>query len=193
MMPAEKIYIPAEELLLSSFQLAAAIYASGFHPDFIIGIWRGGAPVGIVVQEYLEFMGISTDHIAIRTSSYTGIGRQDDWVRVHGLDYVVGNTGADTSLLIVDDVFDTGRSIRSVLDELRARTGPDMPGVVKTATPWYKPASNQTEMEPDYYIHTTDKWLVFPHELNGLTVDEIVKNKGPIAATITSMLNQDEG
>ena len=43
---------------------------------------------------------------------------------------------------------------------------------------------NRTGREPDYYIHETDHWLVFPHELHGLTRDEIIRNKlgiGPFA------------
>ncbi|MFT5115375.1 MAG: hypoxanthine phosphoribosyltransferase, partial [Parasphingorhabdus sp.] len=43
----EKIYITAQELLEDSFKLAASVLNSGFEPDFIIGIWRGGTPVGI--------------------------------------------------------------------------------------------------------------------------------------------------
>ena len=52
----EKVYISANDLLLDSFRLAEKIVASGFRPDFIIGVWRGGAPVGIAIQEYLEYV-----------------------------------------------------------------------------------------------------------------------------------------
>ena len=68
----DKHFISAESLLRDSFVLARQIFDSGFRPDFIVGVWRGGAPVGIAVQEFLEFQGIPSDHIAIRTSSYTG-------------------------------------------------------------------------------------------------------------------------
>ena len=64
-----KQFISANELLLDSFRLAELVYQRGFLPDFIVGVWRGGAPVGIAVQEYLEFMGVHSDHIAIRTAS----------------------------------------------------------------------------------------------------------------------------
>ena len=114
----EKLYIRSQDLLEDSFRLAAAIYASGFRPHFIVGIWRGGSPVGIAVQEYFEFRGVETDHIAIRTSSYTAIGEQSGTIRVHGLHYIIENVNAEDALLIVDDVFDSGRSIRAVLDEL---------------------------------------------------------------------------
>ena len=71
----DKIYISADELLSSSLKLGALIIKSGFRPDFIVGVWRGGTPVGIAVQELLDFCQIKTDHFAIRTSSYTGIAK----------------------------------------------------------------------------------------------------------------------
>ena len=50
----EKIYITADQLLEDSFKLAINIFESGFRPDFIVGVGRGGAPVGIAVQECLD-------------------------------------------------------------------------------------------------------------------------------------------
>ena len=173
----EKLYIRSQELLEDSFRLAAAIYASGFRPHFIMGIWRGGSPVGIAVQEYFEFRGVETDHIAIRTSSYTAIGEQSSTIRVHGLHYIIENVNEEDSLLIVDDVFDSGRSIKAVLDELAEKTRRNMPSDLKIACPWYKPDNSKVDIVPDYYIHETDKWLVFPHELAGLTIDEIKAGK----------------
>lgn len=180
----DKIYISGDELLLDSFRLAEQIYRSGFRPDILIGVWRGGTPVAIAVQEYFEYMQQPSDHIAIRTTSYTGIGQQNEQIQVHGLEYLVRNARPEDKLLIIDDVFDSGRSIQAVLRALMDRTGESMPRVIKTAMPWYKPKNNRTDLLPDYYIHTTDKWLVFPHELAGLTAEEIRKHKGSIADTL---------
>ncbi len=177
----DKEFISAQELLEDSFRLASNIFNSGFKPHFIIGIWRGGTPVGIAVQEYLEYKNIKTDHIAIRTSSYHGIDQQAKEIRVHGLHYIIENVNADDSLLIVDDVFDSGRSIKAVLDELLEKTRKNMPNTVKIACPWYKPKRNTTDIVPDFYIHETDSWLVFPHELNGLSVEEIKRGKPLLA------------
>ena len=176
----EKIFISAQELLEDSFKLAAMIYESGFKPDFIIGVWRGGTPVGITVQEFLEYKGIKSDHIAIRTSSYIGINKQSKTIRVHGLHYIIENINSDDSLLIVDDVFDSGRSIDAVLKQLTEKTRRNMPENIKIACTWYKPESRKVTLCPDYYIHETDKWLVFPHELAGLTPDEIAEGKAGI-------------
>jgi hypothetical protein len=174
---ADKIYLTASSLLQDSFRLAAKIHRSGFTPDFIVGIWRGGTPVGIAIQEYFEFVGIDTDHIAVRTSAYVGIGQRSKTIRVHGLHYVIDEANADHSLLIVDDVFDSGHSIEALLRELSAKMRLNMPRNVRIATPWYKPGNNQTALKPDYYLHETDKWIVFPHELAGLTMQEIEHGK----------------
>ena len=85
----EKLFITADSLLRDSMELARLIYRSGLRPTFLVAMWRGGAPIGIVVQEVLEYHGIHTDHIPIRTSSYTGIDKQSKTVRVHATDYLV--------------------------------------------------------------------------------------------------------
>ena len=173
----DKHFISADELLADSFRLADQIYRSGFRPHFIVGVWRGGAPVGIAVQEYLDYMGVGTDHIAIRTSSYYGIDQQDKEVRVHGLNYIIDHVNTDDELLLVDDVFDSGRSVIAILAELKQKTRANLPRTIKIATPYYKPDRNITDIVPDYYIHETDQWLVFPHELAGLSPEEIALAK----------------
>jgi len=180
----EKRFISAQELLQDSFLLGAKIIESGFAPNYIIGIWRGGTPVGIAVQELLDYFGIETDHIAIRTSSYSGIGKQDKEVRVHGLGYLVQNLNAEDSLLIVDDVFDSGLSLQAVIDELTRRTRRNTPHEIRIATPWFKPKNNKTNMVPDFYLHETDQWLVFPHELKDLTVEEIARKNSRLEEVI---------
>lgn len=177
----DKVYITASSLLQDSFRLAAKIYNSGFVPDFIVGIWRGGTPVGIAIQEYFEYVGVNTDHIAVRTSAYVGIGERAKTIRVHGLHYIIEEANADDTLLVVDDVFDSGHSIEALLAELTSKMRLNMPGNVRIATPWYKPANNQTKLTPDYYLHETDKWIVFPHELAGLTFEEIAAGKTEMA------------
>lgn len=178
----EKVYLSAQELLEDSYRLALEVYNSGFRPDFIVGVWRGGTPVGIAVQELLDNLDVNTDHIAIRTSSYTGIGTRNKEVRVHGLDYLVRNINQSDSLLIVDDVFDTGLSIKAVIDTLRKKARLNAPHDIRIATPWFKPVNNKTDLEPDYYLHKSEDWLVFPHELQGLSRDEMMANKPGLKA-----------
>jgi hypoxanthine phosphoribosyltransferase len=181
---AEKRFIKAQELLDDSFRLGLKVLDSGFKPDFIVGIWRGGTPVGIAVQELFEHKGISTDHIAIRTSSYESIEERRKIIRVHGLNYIIQNANAEHCLLIVDDVFDTGLSIKAVIDSLTRRSRSNAPHDIRVATVFFKPGKNRTGRRPDYYIHETDKWLVFPHELTGLSRKEIARYKPEIARII---------
>lgn len=177
-----KEYISANELIEQSFQLASKIYQSGYHPTWILAIWRGGTPVGMAIQEYFKYRGTKTDHIAIRTSSYTDIAVQSTHVRVHGLEYVVKHANASDRLLIVDDIFDSGRSVQAVLTKLESKMRANLPTTIRIATILYKPKNNQTNIQPDFYIGTTDKWIVFPHELEGLTKKEILDAKGPTIA-----------
>lgn len=171
-----KVYISAQQLLEDSFKLGLQIFESGFRPDYIVGVWRGGAPVGIAVQELFHVMGVGSDHIAIRTSSYTGIGERSKQVKVHGLTYLIKRLESEHSLLIVDDVHDSGLSIDQTIKDIKRACKKNTPEI-RVATPYYKPKNNQTDRVPDYYLHTSDDWLVFPHEIDGLTPDEIRENR----------------
>ena len=178
----DKLFISAEEQLLDSYRLGVKIHASGFRPDFIVGLWRGGSPVGIGVQDCLEYLGVKTDHISIRTSytgmdTYTDMIENESGIRVHGLQYLLENLEADKRLLIVDDVYSTGLSVKAVIDQLSIKTRRNMPVDVRIAVIWYKPTKNRTGQTPDYHLHETDKWLVLPYELSGLSLDEIYRNK----------------
>src|SRR5438477_12229272 len=101
--PIDKMFISAESLLRDSMELALQVVRSGFRPTFLVGIWRGGAPIGIAVQEILEYNGFECDHVSIRTSSYTGIDQQTRTVRVHAVDYLVSSLNAEDQLLLIDD------------------------------------------------------------------------------------------
>ena len=172
----DKLFIQSEELLKDSFNLAWQVYESGYRPNYIIGVWRGGAPIGIAVQEFLDVLGVPSDHIAIRTSHYKGIDMRDSQVQVYGLNYIIKQVESEDSLLIVDDVHDTGISIQKIISDLQTACKKNTPEI-KVATPYFKPKKNKTERKPDFYIHETEKWLVFPHELEGLSIDEIIEFK----------------
>jgi hypoxanthine phosphoribosyltransferase len=178
----QKQFVQEEDLLNDAYRLAVKIFESGFRPDFIVGIWRGGSTVGIYVQECLQYLGVETDHIAIRTS-YRGM---DDYlkkidavenIRVHGLKYLYENLNRDDKLLIVDDVFGTGKNVSAVINRLEDKLKRNRPEDVRLAMPYYKPSKNKSNRKPDYYLHETDQWLVLPYELTGLSVEEIQKSK----------------
>lgn len=184
----EKTFISADQLLRDSLELARRVIASGMRPTFLVGIWRGGAPIGITVQEVLEYHSIHTDHIAIRTSSYSGIDMQRKTVRVHAIDYLVSRLSAEDELLLVDDVFDSGHSLEAVIDELTRRCRRNLPEKIRIATVYYKPERRRTALLPDFFVHETSRWLVFPHELQGLTRAEILAHK-PVGSNFFDAVN----
>ena len=190
-------FITEEDLLLDGYRLGVAIYNSGFFPSFIVGLWRGGSSVGIVVQECLQYLGVEADHISIRTS-YRGRDSYDQMVaaseaniRVHGTQYLLESLNASDRLLIVDDVYSTGLNVKAVIDRLAARTKRNMPADCRVAVPWYKPARNRTGRTPDYYLYETDDWLVLPYELNGLDRQDIETHKPFVAPILDAVQGKD--
>ena len=178
-----KHYIREQDLIEDAFRLGVQIYNCGFRPSFIVGLWRGGSSVGIYVQECLQYLGIETNHISIRTS-YSGadtyqqmIDNSDAQIRIHGTQYLLENLNSDDRLLIVDDVISSGLTIQAVVKRLRQRLKRNMPKEVRSSAIWYKSGKNKTEKAPDFYLHKTDNWLVLPYEIKGLTVHEINENK----------------
>ena len=177
----DKIYVTEQEHILDGFRLGVQIFDSGFRPSFIVGLWRGGSSVGIVVQECLATLGVETDHIALRTSyggreEYEQTYRNKASIRVHGRQYLLENIDFDDRLLIVDDVYSSGRHTQAVIDSLRSRLKRNTPADIRIASTWYRPAAPE-QRAPDYFVNTTDNWLVLPYELGGLTSSEIAANK----------------
>ena len=178
----QKRFIGEQELLEDSYRLAVQIQQSGFRPDFIVGVWRGGSTVGIYVQECLQYLGVETDHIAIRTS-YQG---RDDYfrqleqgnpVRAHGLQYLFENLNADDALLIVDDVYSTGRNVHAVIERLQQKNKRNMPADVRIAAPYYRVDAGKLNPPPDYFLQQTSDWLVLPYELTGIDRAELEQHK----------------
>lgn len=183
----EKLFVSAEELLKDSFELALQIFESGYRPSFIVGVWRGGTPVGIAIQEVLELLGCDTDHFAIRTSSYEAMDKQSKTVKVFGLQHLVDTINVEDQLLIIDDIFDSGRSVDAIISKLEEKCRRNTPSDIRVATVYYKPTRNKTSRVPDFYLHETDAWTVFPHELEGCSEEELKKTK-PLPDRIFDLL-----
>ena len=177
----KKTFVQEQELLDDSYRLAVTIYESGYRPDFIVGLWRGGSTVGIYVQECLQYLGVPTDHIAIRTSyrgreDYLNRIEQGGEIQVHGLQYLYETLEANHSLLIVDDVCSTGANIHTLINRLKTKTRRNMPEV-RVATIYYRQSQKAELLKPDYYLKTTEDWLVLPYELSGVSRVEMAENK----------------
>jgi len=189
-----KQFIAADDLLRDSFQLAATVKKAGFEPDFLVGLWRGGSAVGIAVQEGLDYLGVKTDHIAIRTSyrgapSYSEMVSTAVSIRVHGLQYLLENLSSHHSLLIVDDVYSTGSSVQAVIDQLARKTRRNLPHDIRIATVWFRP-TERTLRKPDYFVHETSDWLVLPYELTGLSLDELREHRPELVGIVDRLQRQ---
>lgn len=188
-MSIKKFFITSESLRIDSFKLGIQVVQDGFKPDFIVAIWRGGAPIGCYVHEVLKRVGQKPDHICIRTSRYTGIDEASSTVQVHNLGYLLERLSSSHRILLIDDVHDTGLTIAEIKHTFKTELGDNCPADIRTATVYYKPTRNKTKNVPEYYVKISDEWLVFPHELEGLSVDEISNlidpEIGKMIATLT--------
>jgi len=186
-----KRFLQEESLIEDSFRLATEVFRSGFKPTFIVGLWRGGSSVGIYVQECLQYLGIETDHVSLRTSyrgrpHYKAMVDNPQQIRVHGAQYLVENLNADDKLLIVDDVYSSGNSIHAVLSRLNKHLKRNMPTDVRVACLYQRKNVRCHSNGPDYCLHETEDWLVFPYELSGLTLAEVRDHKPAVAGFIQS-------
>ena len=182
----EKHYINATEYLHDNWKLAAMVRKSGWRPDFLVGLWRGGAPVAVTIHEFLKVTGWGVQHIPLKCASYTGIGENNgEVVFTHG-DIVFGMFRKGDKVLVIDDVFDTGKTAAAVkkkMDEIGAE--------MRLACVYWKPQKNITSLKPDFFVKDVGlDWIVFPHEIDGLTKDEIVE-KDPSLAELMATVPQD--
>ena len=157
------------EMLLA---LADIIKKDSFSPDVIIGVSRGGWPPARVMSDLLGNVELAN----IRVEFYRGVAEtEDEPVITQPLSMSVEGR----KVLIMDDVADTGRSLRLVRDHVEKKKA----NVIKIATIYYKPWST---IVPDYYVRVTRRWIVFPWERketvrnliercrrNGIPVDEV--------------------
>tara|TARA_B100001063_G_scaffold229854_1_gene242434 strand:+ start:300 stop:845 length:546 start_codon:yes stop_codon:yes gene_type:complete len=174
----EKLIITAQELIDDSFKLGIKVFESGYQPTTIITLWRGGATVGIVIDELMSYKNIITNHNVLRTSSYKNT-EQLSSVKIFGLDSILERFEKKEKILIIDDIFDSGNTIDTVINAINEKHSCFIKDI-RIAVPWFKPENNKTLISPDYYLHETDKWIVFPHELESLSKDEIIKYRSSI-------------
>ena len=115
----DKHYLSANQYQSDMWRLASVIRKSGWKPDFLVGLWRGGAPVAIAVHEYFRATGWNVQHIPLKCWSYTGIGANSNKVDFLLGDAIFGMFRAGDKVLFVDDVFDTGKTAAAVMDQMR--------------------------------------------------------------------------
>lgn len=171
----EKIPIGPEKLYRDSFSLAKKIHEDDYHPDLLVGVWRGGTPPAIAISEYMTYQGIDHFHTSLKSEAYTDIGEKGK-VRLDGVESVVKriNEGDYERILLVDDINDTGKTLKKITDEINSQiTGSPE---IRTAV-LYERSDKEHELESDYVEEYIEEWLVFPHELEGLSKEEIMEKK----------------
>ncbi len=174
-----KEFLKSDELVTGSFALARKIHDSGFVPDVLLVLWRGGSTVGMIIHEYFAYKGHDMFHTAIKAESYAGIEKRIA-PRLDNIVPVLEKIRPGQRVLIVDDIFDTGCTVKLVSDHVREKTGD-----VKIATLFVRAGHNRTGLRPDYFIRETSSWIVFPHEIQDLTPEEI-RQKDPLIYSLVS-------
>ena len=178
-MATKKKYLSANEFLHDSWRLAAGVKASGWKPDILIALWRGGAAVGVSLHEFFKSSGWNVQHIPLKCASYTGIGENAGDVVFTLGDEIFGLLRPGDRVLVVDDVFDTGKTAKAVKARIDA-AGAEM----RMACVYWKPEKNRTELKPDYFVKDVgNDWIVFPHEIEGLAPEEL-REKDPVLADL---------
>lgn len=119
-------------------------------PDWIVGITRGGLPLAVILSHRFD-VPMST----IEASHYDGDERQET-VEVGTAEPIALTEG---TVLIVDDIADTGDTLAAVDSIVDSMTSPHVD--VESATMFTR---EDTEPKPDHVIFATDDWVVFPWE-----------------------------
>ena len=176
----KKLYLDASEYQRDIWRLAAAVRKSGWKPDYLVGMWRGGTPPAIGVHEFLKVSGWKILHAPLKCASYDGIGKNDGGVTFFCGEAIFGRFRPGDKVLFVDDVFDTGKTAEAVVAKM-ASTGAEH----RFACVYWKAVKNQTSLKPDYFVRDIGgDWLVFPHEMDGLSPEEL-REKDPFLADLT--------
>jgi hypoxanthine phosphoribosyltransferase len=140
--------------------LAEKIRKNGFNPDIIVGVSRGGWPPARVLSDLLGNPNLAN----VKAEFYLGVAETKGEPT---LTQPVSMKIANKKVLVVDEVADTGKSLKLVKEHIIENGAAE----VKIATVYYKPWSI---VKPDYYEKETSKWIVFPWEIKE-TVRKIVK------------------
>jgi uncharacterized protein len=139
------------QIYLMLLHQACRIQSSGFKPDVLVGVSRGGWVPARILSDLLENGCLAS----VKVECYTAIGETAESPR---LTQELTVDVAGKRVLVVDEVADTGRSLKLALQHIQNRNALQ----VKTAVLYQKPQSTQ---KPDFCEKTTARWVVFPWEL----------------------------
>lgn len=138
-----------DEFGTAARSLAGDVLRSGFRPDVVIAIARGGLLLAGAISYALGTKACGS----INVEFYTGIDERLPEPVLHPPMLDSPALGGKR-VLLVDDVSDSGRTLAKVVAIVR-NAGAE----VRTATLYTK---SHTVLAPDYDYRRTDDWIVFP-------------------------------
>jgi hypothetical protein len=130
--------------------IAGKIEASGFKPDMIVAVSRGGFDPARILCDQLGVRRLAS----VQLEAYDGMVKRPEPI-------VILPVNADLKgkkILVVDDVSDSGASLIKAKEHI----GENAASEVRVATLHIKPWSKYI---PDYYAENVDSWVVYPWEL----------------------------
>ena len=180
-----KEFIPYDVIRNNALKLAHQIHSDGFEPDVIYVSLRGGAYLGNVISEYFKMVRRHDQRpvffAAVVARSYSDIYTRQR-VMVDGWTYSPEHLRSGDRILVIDDIFDSGRTVNHLVEIILEHGIPRED--IKIAVHDYKlrAQSNQDlPIHPDYYcrkhdiaVDGEDSWIHYmSHELVGLTPAEV--------------------
>ena len=203
----KKEFLPYEKVRNNALKMAHRIYHDGFIPDVIYVSLRGGVYLGNVISEYFKIVqrrARPVYYAAVVARSYTGI-RESDEVKVEGWTYSPESLRIGDKVLLIDDIFDTGKTINHLANVILEKGIPRKD--LKIAVHDYKYVYNKAEhlpVQPDYWcrkhelsVKDEDIWIHYcSHELIGLTSEELEKyyySEDPELREVLKLLNSEKG
>lgn len=180
----KKEFLPYDTVRNGALKMAHRIHMDGFIPDVIYVSLRGGAYVANVVSEYFKIARKDVHPVlyaAVVARSYSDI-RQHDRVMVDGWTYSPEHLRHGDKILLVDDIFDSGKTINYLVELLLEKGIPRKD--IKVAVHDYKYFTyyeEQLPIQPDYWCRKftinkpeEDLWIHYmSHELIGLSKEEL--------------------
>ncbi|MCL2191259.1 MAG: phosphoribosyltransferase [Treponema sp.] len=181
----KKEFLQYDVMRNNAIKLARDIYAEGFRPDVIYVSLRGGAYLGNIISEFFKVVHKGNArpvyYAAVVARSYTDVANAER-VRVDGWTYSPEHLRVGDKVLLVDEIFDTGRTMNHLAQIILDKGIPR--GDLKIAVHDYKyffDKPHQLPIQPDYWcrrhdmsINDADHWIHYmSHELVGLSGEEI--------------------
>jgi uncharacterized protein len=156
-------------------ELARQVRKSGYSPQVIVGVSRGGWPPARVMSDLLENPNLAN----MKVEFYKNIGVTAERPKIT---QPVTSEVVGKRVLVVDDVADSGKSLRVAYQHLRRKGAKG----IKVCTLYLKPKSI---FKPDHYARTTSKWVIFPWErLEAINlIKKNVRSRGKIVYIIREL------